>query len=203
MKIRRGAALATGVLFLAGCGSGDGDRTAHLEAEVAALKSQATSTTTVEPTTTTTVPTTTTTVAPTTTTTVRPTTSTTKKPVTTTTTTTVVTTTAKAPWCTAQATSSTVTKRAGVVVLVSSNLPGRAASFGLRNVATMDPNGGGSFTVTAPGGQMDQYGHYSPKTNNVEVKFYAGQPPTIDQLLDGPTPELLTSCKTSYVSVGP
>jgi hypothetical protein len=181
---------------MAGCGSGgDGDRTARLEAEVAALKSQATSTT-IEPTTTTTVPVTTTTVAPTTTT-VRPTTTTTRKPVA------ATTTTAKAPWCTAQAMSSTVTKGAGVVVLVSSNLPGRAASVGLRNVAMMDPNGGGSFTLTAPGGWMDQYGHYSPKTNNVEVKFYAGPPPTIDQLLDGPKPELLTSCKTSYVSVGP
>jgi hypothetical protein len=196
MKILRGAVLlAIGTLTLAGCGSGDGDRTDRLEAEVAALKSQATSTTALEPTTTTTVPVTTTTVAPTTTTT-RPTTTTTRKPVA------ATTTTAKAPWCTAQAMSSTVTKGTGVVVMVSSNLPGRAASFGLRNVATMDPNGGGSFTVKAPGGSMDQYGQYSPKTNNVEVKFYAGQPPTIDQLLDGPAPELLTSCKTSYVSVG-
>jgi hypothetical protein len=178
----------------AGCSSGDDDKTARLEAEVAALRDQITSTT-VAPTTTTAAPTTTT-LAPTTTT-VRPTTTTTRKPVAPT------TTTIKAPWCSAQATSSTVTKGAGVVVLVSSNLPGRVASVGLRNVATMDPNGGGSFTLTAPGGSMDQYGHYSPKTNTVEVKFYDGPPPTIDQLLDGPAPKLLTSCKTSYISVGP
>lgn len=195
-------------VLTAGCGSGNdltmsaSERETALKAKVSALESEAATSTTTEPTTTTTVaPTTTTSTSSSTTTTTRP------RPSTTTTVRKLVaaptTTTMKAPWCTAQAMSSTVTKRTQVVVLVSSNLPGKVASSVLKpNVATMDPNGTGSFTVTAPGGWMDQYGHYSPKTNTVNVEFYA-QPVTMDQLLDGPRPALLTSCKTSYVSVGP
>lgn len=189
-------ALVVGAL-MAGCGQGAPTETAHLVVE------SSTTTTTAAPTTTTTViPVTTTTVAPVTTTTTapRPTTTTTvprkvAEPVTT-------TTTKAAPWCTAQAMSGSVVKGTPVVVLVSSNLPGRVASSTLKpSVATMDPNGMGSFTVTAPGGYMDQFGHYSPKTNQVRVDFYA-QTPTANQLLGGTRPALLASCKTSYVSVG-
>lgn len=46
---------------------------------------------------------------------------------------------------------------------------------------------------------MDQYGHYSPKTNNVEVTFYS-QPVTLDQF-DSPRPPVLASCSTKYISM--
>lgn len=189
--IRSGAVLAVGGLVLAGCGSGD-NRTARLEAEVAALKSQVTSTT--GPTTTTLAPTTTTTLAPTTT--------TVKKVVTTTTRPAPTTTTTMKPWCSATAVPASVTRGMTVTALISSNLPNRTIRL-MGQAVTTDPGGSVSASMAAPGGQITAtMGQILPKTNTVRVDFYA-QTPTLTQLIDGPLPPLLASCSAKFISVGP
>lgn len=194
-------------LLAAGCGSGDSldltqdERTAALEAKVAALESEAATSTTIETTTTTT---TTTTAPPTTTTTARTvvTTPTTKPPVKTLDPATVAT---AAPWCAARAMVATVTKGMSQTVLITSNLPSKVATVSLNShqSVTTDPGGNASYSFSAPGGQITAtMGQVLPKTNTVRVVFYA-QPPTLNQLIDGPRPPVLAQCETQFVSVGP
>lgn len=190
------------VVGLAGIGVGIGrrhggtDETAQLRAEVAALRGQVTATSSAPATPSTAAPTTTTT------TTAPPATTTTTMKVVTTTRPPLTTTTTVKPWCSARALTSPVTKGMTETILITSNLPTRAAWIRGQSVTT-DPGGNGTVSFAAPGGQLTAtMGQILPKTNNVKVAFYA-QAPTLEQLLDGPLPPVLASCTTSYVSVGP
>lgn len=195
MNIIRSVAIlaATGVL-VGGCGRGNDKQTAQLRSQVAALEQRLDTSTTEAPTTTTAAPASTTSTQPptTTSTTMRPTTTTVK----------ATTTTTLAPWCTAQAIPASTTKGQLVTVMISSNLPGKAAVLELQTQSIMDPNGSGSATLTAAAPYMDQYGHYSPNTNTIKVAFYA-QPLTPQQLLDifAARPAVVATCSTKYVSL--
>ena len=189
------ALVAVAVMGAASCSSGGDEKTARLEAEVAALKSQATSTT-VGPTTTTVLPTTTTVAVATTT--------TAKRVVTTTPTTRLAVTAATtkaAPTCSVRALASPVTRGMTQTIYVTSNLPGQKAVLGHQEVA-MDASGSAQYSFAATGGYMDQYGRYSPKTVTVTVPFYT-KPCTLNMVVDEPAPPLLTSCKTTYLAIGP
>jgi len=173
--------LAAAVLA-AGCGSGSDQRTARLEAEVAALKSDATSTTatTAAPATTTTVPATTTTTAE------RVVAVTTTRP-------TPTTTTTVAAWCSVRALASPVVHGMTQKLYVTSNLPGRSADVDMQAVP-MDASGSGMSSVLVMGGS-------TPRTAKVTVRFYT-QAWTLKDIVDPPFPPVLTSCMTSYLVAG-
>jgi hypothetical protein len=113
----------------------------------------------------------------------------------------VTTTTAKAaPWCSARALASPAVKGTTQTIYVTSNLPGLVADVSLKAVP-MDAGGSGQVSFPSPGGQMDQYGHVSPKTVTVRVRFYTA-PWTLNDVLDGPSLTTLTSYSTTYQAIG-
>ena len=187
MNLRPIALAAMAAVFVAGCSSDGDQKTARLEAEVAALKDQITSTT-VAPTTTTAAPTTTT---------VPPTTTTTLKRVVATTPTTrlavAAVTPPPAPTCSVRALASPIFHNMTQTLYVTSNLPGLVADVNMKQVA-MDGSGAGKTTVLVPGGS-------TPRTAKVTVNFYT-EPWTLNDIVDPPFPPVLTSCTTTYLVAG-